>query len=77
MKKQHKKGKSSGPSFVDLAKQFQGIDFPVNKQDLIEHAKKNNAQESVMNMLDEMEDREYDSMKDVIQEYGKHYQKAA
>jgi hypothetical protein len=49
----------------------------VNKQDLIEHAKKKGAEESVMYMLDQLEDREYGSMKDVMKEYGKPYEKAA
>ena len=59
MNKQDEKGKSSRPSVVNLAKHFQGIDFPANKQDLIEQAKKNGAEENVMSMLDQMEDREY------------------
>lgn len=74
MTKQDEKGK---PSVVNLAKHFHGIDFPANKQDLIEQAKKNGADEKVMNMLDQMEEREYAGMKDVMKEYGKQYEKAA
>jgi len=77
MKNQGKKTARSGPSAVNLAKQFQGIDFPVNKQDLIEHAREKGAEENVMNMLEQLEDREYNSMKDVMKEYGKQYEKAA
>lgn len=77
MSKQQDSSKSSRPSVVNLAKHFQGIDFPASKQDLIEHAKSKGADQSVISMLDRMDDREYASMKDVMKEYGKNYEKAA
>ncbi len=69
--------KGSRPSVVNLAKHFQGIDFPASKQNLIEHAKNKGADEKIMQMLERMDDREYASMKDIMKEYGKNYQKAA
>ncbi len=71
------KTKSSRPSVTNLTKHLQGIDFPASKQNLIDHARKKGVDESVMNMLNEMTDHEYGSMKDVMKEYGKQYEKAA
>ncbi len=39
-------GKRTSP--VNIAKHLQGIDFPVSKQDLIEHAKKKGADDAAM-----------------------------
>ncbi len=64
-------------SVTNIAKHLRGIDFPVNKQDLIEHAKKNGADDAAIKMFNEMEDREYNSIKDVMKEYGEKYEKAA
>ncbi len=69
--------KSPRPSVTNLTKHLQGIDFPASKQDLINHARKKGVDDSVMNLLNEMEDHEYRSMKDVMKEYGKKYEKAA
>ncbi len=77
MEKEEKKHAERLPSVTNITKHLSGIDFPVNKQSLIEHAKKKGVDDAVMNMLNRMEDREYGSMKDVMKEYGKHYEKAA
>ncbi len=70
--------KSSGQaSPVNIAKHLQGIDFPVSKQDLIEHAKKKGADDAAMKTFQDMDDIEYKSLKDVMREYGKVHQKAA
>lgn len=76
---ENKKRSSGGkkPSVVNFAKHFQGIDFPCNKQDLIQHAKQMGAGKSLLEMLDQIEDREYDGMTDVMKEYGKRYEQAA
>jgi hypothetical protein len=65
------------PSVVNMTKHLQGIDFPCSKQDLIRHAKQHGLDQSVLDMLERLEDREYESMKEVMKEYGKNYPKAA
>lgn len=74
-KKEEKGGAQASP--VTIARQLQGIDFPVSKQDLINHAKQKGADESAMQMFGEMPDIEYKSAKDVMKEYGKKHKKAA
>lgn len=76
MAKQQEKGGGQA-SAVNIAKHLQGIDFPVGKQDLIEHAKKKGADELAMKMFNEMPDIEYKSVKDVMREYGKKHKEAA
>ncbi len=71
------KSQKRNPSVTSITKQLQGMDFPATKQDLINHAQQKGVEESVMNMLSEMDDREYESMKDVMKEYGKKYREAA
>jgi hypothetical protein len=44
---------------------------------LINHAKKNGADESVLKMFEEMDDLEFKSVKDVMKEYCKKFDKAA
>jgi hypothetical protein len=73
-KTQEKKAK---PSVTSITKHLQGIDFPVKKKDLIEHANKKGVDDAVMQMFNEMDDREYNSIKDVMKEYGDKYEKAA
>ncbi len=77
MPKQEKKSESGKPSVTSIMKHFQGIDFPASKQDLIKHAEKKGVDDAVMNLLNEMADREYNSITDVMKEYGKKYEKAA
>lgn len=64
-------------SFEDLsASAFQsylhGMDYPAKKQDLITLAKKNNAPEAVMQVLDRFsEDKTFRSAAEVSQEFGR------
>jgi hypothetical protein len=62
-------GGSTSP--VEIAKALRGISFPADKQDLIEHASQNEADESVMEVLEELPEREYGSMADVEKGVGK------
>ncbi len=57
-------------STATIAQALSGIDFPANKNDLIEHAKKNNADNEVIQALNEMPDEQYTSMADVFKGVG-------
>ena len=57
-------------STATIAQALSGIDFPANKSDLIEHAKKNNADNEVIQALNEMPDEQYTSMADVFKGVG-------
>ena len=49
-----------------IAHALKGIDFPADKQDLLDQAEENDAREEVMDMIDRMPEQEYQSMADVI-----------
>jgi hypothetical protein len=46
--------------FIKVQKFLSGMDYPASKQDLIEHARKQNADQDVIEALEHLPDREYD-----------------
>jgi hypothetical protein len=66
------KGRGSNPnSPAHLQKFLAGVDYPVSKQDLVEKAKEEGADEQVMRQLDSLPDRQYGSPVAVSKELGK------
>ncbi|MBK1988915.1 DUF2795 domain-containing protein [Sphaerospermopsis aphanizomenoides BCCUSP55] len=57
-------------SAVDISRSLSGIDFPANKQKLVNHARDKNASQEIIEILQEMPEREYDNMADVEHEFG-------
>jgi len=53
-----------------LTTDLKGINFPARRNDLIQHAKKNNAPQDTIEAIESMPDREYMNMADVMQGYG-------
>lgn len=62
-----------GGSPANVAKFLKGIDFPASKKDLINHAKKNHAEDPVLQELKKMPEQEYGTMADVMKGYGKEH----
>ena len=58
-------------SAADLQVYLKGMDYPAGRQDLITHARKNDAPEDVITALERFEDRDYRSAADVSTEFGK------
>ncbi|HUS57904.1 MAG TPA: DUF2795 domain-containing protein [Planctomycetota bacterium] len=56
---------------AQVEKFLKGIDFPAGKQDIINHAKQNKATDDVMQLLQQMPDKDYASAADVAKEIGK------
>ncbi len=50
---------------------LKGIDYPMDKKQLVAHAKSNNAPENVMAFLNRLPERQYRYPTDVAQEFGK------
>jgi hypothetical protein len=50
---------------------LKGVDYPVNKQQLIEKAKSNGAPDNVMMWLNKLPERQYQYPTEVEQEFGK------
>jgi len=57
-------------SVAEITKSLKGINFPVGKDDLIQHARDNGADEEIIEMIEEMPDDEYGSMSDVMSAFG-------
>ncbi|MFZ6182198.1 DUF2795 domain-containing protein [Nannocystis pusilla] len=60
----------AGASPIELTHQLRGIDFPVNKKELIRYARDNNADEAVLREMEAMPDQEFRSMRDVTRAMG-------
>lgn len=59
-----------GQSPSNISHYLKGIDFPANKQDLIDHAEDNNAPDEVIQALQKLPEGEYESMADLMQGVG-------
>jgi hypothetical protein len=54
----------------EIRKALKGIDFPAEKEDLIEYARDNGADPEIVEMLQGMPEEEFDSMSDVMSACG-------
>ena len=59
-----------GESPANVQAHLKGIDYPASKQDLVETARKNQAPQDVMRVLQEMPDEQYGGPQDVMKAYG-------
>ncbi len=60
-----------GGSAADIAYSLRGMNFPAEKSTLKDHASRHSANKAVMDRLDKIEDRVYDSIVDVTTQVGK------
>ena len=58
-------------SAANLQVYLKGMDYPAGRQDLVTHARKNNAPEDVIAVIERFGDRTYRSAADVSEEFGK------
>jgi len=57
-------------SAAELQECLRGVDYPADRTELIEAAKGNEAPESVMDFLEHIPDKEYETPVDVSKELG-------
>ncbi|HEY9616774.1 MAG TPA: DUF2795 domain-containing protein [Crinalium sp.] len=55
---------------IQVQKDLKGIDYPVNKEDLIKHAKKQGADDNVISTLEQLSDEEFETPADVSKAIG-------
>ncbi len=55
---------------IEVQESLKGIDYPVQKKELIQHAKKHGANEEVMEVLESLPDKEYTSPIEVSKEFS-------
>lgn len=61
----HQNTNRERPNPIEVETHLKGIEFPANKQELIEHARQNQAPEEVLATLEPMPDREFGNAADV------------
>jgi len=59
-----------GESPANVATFLKGIAYPAGKQQLLDHAKQNGAEQAVLDKLEQLPDRQYENMADVMKGYG-------
>jgi hypothetical protein len=55
---------------IEVQKHLKGIEYPVNKENLIKHAEKNGADEELRSLLEELPEDEYETPTDVNKAIG-------
>ncbi|HWP48102.1 MAG TPA: DUF2795 domain-containing protein [Candidatus Limnocylindrales bacterium] len=68
--KQKTQKDSQAPNPIQVQKYLSGIDYPTDKQGLLEAARRNGADEKVLNILNELPEKSYASPKEVSHEIG-------
>ncbi len=59
-----------GQSPANISNYLGGIDFPTGKNDIVEHAKQNDAEPDVMKILESLPEGQYENMADVMKGVG-------
>ncbi|MBD2256197.1 DUF2795 domain-containing protein [Pseudanabaena sp. FACHB-2040] len=59
---------------IAISKAIKGIDFPASKEDLIEHAKQNQADKEVIDLLENLSEDDFETVADVEKAYGEERQ---
>lgn len=56
---------------AQVEKSIKGIKFPASKQDLVQQAESNNANDDVLNILENVPDKQFNSPVDISKAIGK------
>lgn len=55
---------------IEVQKALKGMDYPAKKKDLIEKARENDASKEVMQVLENLPEKEFENAVDVSREFG-------
>jgi hypothetical protein len=55
---------------IELQKYLKGMNYPASKDDLIEHAEEQGADDEILDLLEQIPDEEYDAPTDVNKALG-------
>jgi hypothetical protein len=58
------------PQFAELAHALKGVDLPQGKEGLLEIAQENEADDEIIEIIESLPEREYETMADVIAAAG-------
>jgi flagellar motility protein MotE (MotC chaperone) len=62
--------RGAGSPPIEAQKALKGMDYPARKQEILEKARDNNATKEVMDILEDLPDKEYENAADVSKEFG-------
>ena len=57
----------ANPEFIEAQKFLSGMDYPAGKEDIVEHARSQGADDEIVSALEQIPDREYDGPNAVSQ----------
>jgi Protein of unknown function (DUF2795) len=63
-------GRPGGGSMANVAHYLRGIDFPAGRQEIIRHARDQDAPEAVIEQLQQLDDRQFSNMAEVMRAIG-------
>jgi|GEM_PF-632002 len=63
-------GTRRGGLTTEIEKSLKGINFPANKQELLQQAKKNKASQNVVNAIEKLPEEKFNSPTDVAKAWG-------
>jgi hypothetical protein len=55
---------------VEVARSLKGIDLPAGKQEVVDHTRRNGAEQAVLKLLERLPDRQYRTMAEVEKGVG-------
>lgn len=56
---------------IEIQKHLKGMDYPAQKQDLVDHAEQHGANEEIRSLLEQLPEQEYETPADVNKAIGK------
>ncbi|HIH75096.1 MAG TPA: DUF2795 domain-containing protein [Methanosarcina sp.] len=62
--------RGAGSPPIETQKALKGMDYPAEKQEILKKAKENNAPQEVMQILENLPEREYENAADVSKEFS-------
>lgn len=62
--------RGAGSPPIETQKALKGMDYPAGKQEILKKAKENNAPKQVMQILEDLPDREFQNAADVSKEFS-------
>ncbi|MEG3437547.1 DUF2795 domain-containing protein [Pannus brasiliensis CCIBt3594] len=56
---------------IDVQKHLRGLDYPANKEAILQHAREQGADGELMSLLERLPDRDYERPTDISHEIGR------
>jgi hypothetical protein len=61
----------TNPSFIEVQKYLAGVDYPADRDALVQHARDNDAPDEIVEALQDIDDRSYDGPSGVSEQVAR------